>query len=83
MKNKSYKYPIETPVDKNFDLNHDGKLNISESFLRDDYLDNLKENGNKSHGSNLPKYDEKALGCGIFGVIIIIIAVIKLIQFLT
>ena len=82
MKNMSYKFPIETPVDKNFDVNHDGKLNISESSLRDDYLDSLKEHGDKSHLSDSPKYDDKALGCGIFGVIIIIIAIVRLIQFL-
>ena len=82
MKNKSYKFPVETPVDKNFDMNHDGKLNISESYLRDDYLDKLKENDNKSHLSNSPKYNDKAIGIGIFGIIIIIIAVIKLIKLL-
>ncbi len=47
MRNSSWKHPFPTPIDKLFDKDKDGMLNIYESYLRDTFIDEMKRQEEK------------------------------------
>ncbi|MCI6360594.1 MAG: hypothetical protein MR773_01875 [Eubacterium coprostanoligenes] len=57
MKNDSWMFPVESPMDSMFDHNKDGKLTGMETMQRDAMLYNIYEQATKQDEYNSSNYD--------------------------
>lgn len=57
MKNDSWMFPVESPMDSMFDHNKDGKLTGMETMQRDAMLYNIYEQATKQDEYNKSNYD--------------------------
>lgn len=82
MKNKSFKYPFPTLNDKIFDADKDGKLNITETMLRDMHLDEMSrndvENCNEQNKQSQPNKSFSIANI-LVGVIVGVVAIITVV----
>ena len=77
MKNKSPRYPFETPMDKHFDSNGDGKLDTFESMWRDSALDEMHRESQRRNTTSSSGTDSTA-GCAMWVIMAVFFVVISL-----